>query len=196
MYPRRPGVALDMPRAAGMAAAQPIDVRPAPPHHGHIHHPPPPLAERDRLLLLIAAFKFVKAALFVVVALGTFGLLSRHVAAWAQDGIATLAATYDRGLTHRVVALLERISALSRHRLEALGVAALLYAGLFVTEGVGLWRGRRWAEYLTVVATASLIPFEVYEIARRTTAPRVGALVVNLLVVAYLVRQLRRPGER
>ena len=169
----------------------------APRHHRlHLGPPPPPIRQRDRVLLAIASFKFVKAALFVVVALGAFGLLSRRAAARAQDWVATLAATYDRGLTHRVVALLERISALSRHRLEALGVAALLYAALFVTEGVGLWRCRRWAEYLTVIATASLVPFEVYEITRRITVPRVGALVVNLVVVAYLVRQIRRSAHR
>jgi uncharacterized membrane protein (DUF2068 family) len=160
------------------------------------HHPPPPVRERDRVLLAIALFKFVKATLFVVVALGMFGLLSRSVAEQAQDWVATLAATYDRGLTHRLVELVEKISALSRHRLEALGVVALAYAALFTTEGVGLWRGRRWAEWLTVAATASLVPFELYELARRQTAPRLAALLVNIAVLAYLVAQLRRRDER
>jgi uncharacterized membrane protein (DUF2068 family) len=180
-----------------MSAATPIDT--APTHVGHRHHhqpPPPPIRQRDRVLLTIAAFKFVKAVLFVVVALGAFGLLRRSVADRAQDWVATLAATYDRGLTHRVVELLQRISALSRHRLEAVGVAALLYAGLFVTEGVGLWRGRRWAEWLTVVATTSLVPLEIYELSRRLTPPRFAALFVNLVVVTYLLVQLRRKHYR
>ena len=168
---------------------------PPAPHH-RPHHAPPPLRQRDRVLLTIAFYEFVKAALFVVVALGAFGLLRRSVAQQAQEWVATLAATYDRGLTHHVVELLQKISALSRHRLEALGVAALLYAALFVTEGVGLWRGRRWAEWLTVIATASLIPFELYELSLRLTLPRFAALVINVAVVVYLVVQIRRKHDR
>jgi len=175
-----------------MTATPSLQSAATPAAHHHHHHPPPPLRQRDRVLLTIALFKFLKAALFVVVALGAFGLLSRSVAQQAQDWVATLAATYDRGLTHRVVELLQKISALSRHRLEALGVAALLYAGLFMTEGVGLWRCRRWAEWLTVIATASLIPFELYELTRRLTIPRFGALAINVAVVIYLVREIRR----
>ena len=156
------------------------------------HQQPPPVRERDRVLLAIAAFKFVKAALFVVAALAAFGLLRPHVGELAQRWIATLAATYDNALTRRIVALVTRIASLDRHRLEIVGVLALCYAGLFVTEGIGLWRGRRWAEYLTVIATASLVPFELYEVTQHVTLPRVAALIVNLVVLAYLVRQLRR----
>jgi uncharacterized membrane protein (DUF2068 family) len=162
----------------------------------HHHVPPPPVRERDRVLLAIAAFKFVKAALFVVAALAAFGLLSARLGALADRLIATLAATYDNALTRRVVALLTRIAALDRPRLEIVGGLALCYAGLFVTEGIGLWRGRRWAEYLTVVATASLVPFEVYEVARRVTLPRIAALVINVVVLIYLVQQLRRGRHR
>jgi uncharacterized membrane protein (DUF2068 family) len=182
-----------------MTASHRIEIQTpfAPQRHGRVPHAPPPLRQRDRGLLLIAVFKFVKAALFVVVALGSFGMLSQRVADRAQDWVATLAATYDRGgLTHRLVVALERIAALSHHRLEALGVAALFYAAFFVTEGIGLWRCRRWAEWLTVIATASLVPLEGYELARRLTLPRVAALLINLVVVAYLVWNLRRHAER
>jgi len=56
-----------------------------------------------------------------------------------------------------------------------------------------LWNGKRWAEYLTVVATASLIPFELWEIARHFTWLKVGALGVNVAIVCYLIYLLRRP---
>ena len=74
-------------------------------------------------------------------------------------------------------------------------MACFAYAALFLTEGIGLWRDRRWAEYLTIVATGSLVPLEVFELARKVTAVRIGALVVNLLIVVYLVGRLRRSGE-
>jgi uncharacterized membrane protein (DUF2068 family) len=49
-----------------------------------------------------------------------------------------------------------------------------------------------WAEYLTVWVTVSFLPWEVYEIVRKPALMRVGLLVTNLLVVAYLAWQLRR----
>jgi uncharacterized membrane protein (DUF2068 family) len=69
---------------------------------------------------------------------------------------------------------------------------AFLYATLFIVEGVGLWMARRWAEYLTIIATSSFVPFEVYELFRHVTWPRTVTLVINLLVVAYLVVKVRR----
>ena len=62
-------------------------------------------------------------------------------------------------------------------------------------EGVGLWQRRRWAEYLTVVATSLLVPLEVYELVHHATLLKVGGLVVNLLIVAYLIHVLRRREE-
>ena len=49
-----------------------------------------------------------------------------------------------------------------------------------------------WAEYLTVGVTASFLPWEMYEIVRRLDWLRVGLLVVNLVVLAYLLWWLRR----
>jgi uncharacterized membrane protein (DUF2068 family) len=72
-------------------------------------------------------------------------------------------------------------------------LVALFYAGLFATEGVGLWRERRWAEYLTVIATGSLIPFEIWEVAHRPTPIRFVTFFVNVAVVIYLIVRLRRP---
>ena len=63
---------------------------------------------------------------------------------------------------------------------------------LELVEGVGLWMRKRWAEYLTIVATSLLIPLEVYELAHHATLLKAGGLVVNVLIVAYLVRVLRR----
>ncbi len=55
--------------------------------------------------------------------------------------------------------------------------------------------GRDWAGYLVIVATSSLIPFEIYEIARRTTLLRVSLFVVNVGIVIYLIVTLRREHQ-
>jgi len=103
--------------------------------------------------------------------------------------VAALASSNDRSAVQHVIALL---AGLSPRRLEAVGVGAFLYAVLFTIEGMGLWRGKRWAEYLTVIATLSLVPLEVFELTRAVTPPRLAALVVNLAVVVYLLGRIRR----
>ena len=143
----------------------------------------------DRGLRLIALFKFFKATLLIAVCLGALQLLNPDIATRAQRWATALATSSDRRLLQH---LLARVAGLSPARLELVALGASLYAGLFTTEGVGLWLGRRWAEYLTVVATASFLPIEIFELVQRLTLPRVTALMLNLLVVAYLIYRLRR----
>lgn len=144
--------------------------------------------KRDRALALIAVFKFLQATLFVLLGLGALHLLRPGVVEQVQDWSSTLTLGSGQRLLRTAVAML---SGLSRARIGALGIGGFLYASLFLTEGVGLWLERRWAQYLTVVATAALIPIEVYEVARRLSVGRIAALVVNVVVVLYLVARLR-----
>ena len=66
-------------------------------------------------------------------------------------------------------------------------ITAVAYAVVETTEAVGLWHEKRWAEYLTVVATAGFLPFEILELVDKVTVLRLGALVVNLAVLVYLL---------
>ncbi len=146
-----------------------------------------------RLLRAIAVFKLAKSA-----ALATFG-----VAAWSVAGgealphaMHALAASPLLDAHVGARALLDTIAAMPPLRVRELGAVALVYACLFATEGVGLWRGRRWAEWLTVVATASLLPFEVWALVERVDALSIAAIVVNLAILAWLVTLLRRHVPR
>jgi uncharacterized membrane protein (DUF2068 family) len=150
---------------------------------------PEPGGRKDRGLRLIALFKFAKALLLIAVGLGALQLLDPDTAGRAQRWATALATGSDRRFVQH---LLAQATGQSPGRLEVLALGAFLYAGLFTTEGVGLWLGLRWAEYLTVIATASFVPIEVFEILQRRDLLRVGALVMNLDVVAYLVDGLRR----
>ncbi|MDL5156600.1 DUF2127 domain-containing protein [Actinomycetospora termitidis] len=76
------------------------------------------------------------------------------------------------------------------------GVALAAYALLEGVEAIGLWRGRRWAEYLTLVATSVLLIPELYELSVRVTPTKVVALVVNLAVIVYLLIAKRLFGLR
>jgi hypothetical protein len=69
-----------------------------------------------------------------------------------------------------------------------------LRCGAFVTGEP--WLGRRWGEYFAMVATSVFLPYEVYDLTVKITWLRVGALVINLLLVVYLVWTKRLFGVR
>jgi uncharacterized membrane protein (DUF2068 family) len=142
-----------------------------------------------RALTAIAAFKLVKAALLVVVAVGAQRLLHRDIQTtiihWAR------AVRVDPD-DHILQTILARVARVDPHQIKAISLGLFLYAGLFATEGVGLLCKKRWAEYLTVISTALLLPLEVWEVVRRPHVGRVVVLVANVLIVIYLIVQLRR----
>lgn len=72
------------------------------------------------------------------------------------------------------------------------GLVSLGYAGMLLVEGVGLWLEFTWAAYLTVVSTSLLLPFELYEVFEQVSMLRVGVLLLNLVIVLYLISQLKR----
>jgi uncharacterized membrane protein (DUF2068 family) len=91
---------------------------------------------------------------------------------------------------------LNKLFALSTTKLYLAGVAIAVYALLLAVEAVGLWRGRRWAEYLTFLETAVFVPFEIDELTKAVTTLRVLAIVINLAVLAYLLVKKRLFGVR
>jgi uncharacterized membrane protein (DUF2068 family) len=80
--------------------------------------------------------------------------------------------------------------------LTLVAIGLLLYGLLEGVEGVGLWMAKRWAEYLTVVATAAFLPIEVHELLNSVTATKVGAFLINVAAVVYLVVAKRLFGAR
>jgi uncharacterized membrane protein (DUF2068 family) len=145
--------------------------------------------KRFGVLRTIALYKLVKVLLLLGVAYGELRLRDASLAAkllsWAQ--------TRPYGLEHRMVTqLLEWFSGLSVSRIYALRMVTLAYAAVFAVEGVGLWMEKRWAEWLTTIITASLIPLEAWEIFYRPTIGKVLILLANLAVVGYLVWHVRK----
>ena len=79
--------------------------------------------------------------------------------------------------------------------MKLFGAGALGYGVLELVEGVGLFYRRRWAEWLTVVATSLLIPLELYEVVRSPSLLKAGGIAVNVVIVIYLYRIVRRKGR-
>ena len=146
---------------------------------------------RDAGIWLIALFKLVKALLLLAVGLGLAALLHKDVEATVHHWASVLWVGRE---SRWVEELLAKLTALDRKQLIITEAGTLVYSALLFTEGVGLLMRKRWAEYLTVIITASYIPFEVYATMRRFAAARTVILAINIAVVWYLVIRLR--GER
>ena len=91
---------------------------------------------------------------------------------------------------------LERLVTLQSGTIRLVALVAAGYAVLEGLEAIGLWFMKRWAEYLTFVATTALLPLEVYELTKRVSPFKIVALVVNLAIVLYLLWAKRLFGLR
>ncbi len=152
----------------------------------HPHTTPP----RFLLVLrLIAGFKLVKALIFIALGLGLLSFYRPSFLAYLYRLADELPYLVEQHALREAIAFL---SGLSPTRIQLLATATFLYATLFLVECYGLWRGRYWAEWLTVIATSSLIPFEIYELVRHPTLNKVGIIVANVAILAYLTRQVWR----
>jgi uncharacterized membrane protein (DUF2068 family) len=133
-------------------------------------------SDRDGIIVAIAVFKLLKAAALIAAAIGLIEALKGRID------------------------LTRFTAALTPTRIRLASIASFSYAALFLTEGTGLLMRKRWAEWLTIIATASLIPFEIYAIVKEATTFRIGTLIVNVAVVGYLIcvrertARARRPG--
>ena len=146
----------------------------------------------DAVLRLIALFKLAKSLLLVVLGVATINLRHRDITATLGSWVDQL--HLDPG-GRLVRTLLLHAADFKPRRLVAVSAGMFFYAALLVTEGTGLLFRQRWAEYFTVIVTASFVPLELYEIGRHTTPTRVGVLGINIAIVWYLVLRLRRRGE-
>ena len=145
-------------------------------------------ASHSRFLRLIALFKLVKAALLIAVGVGALKLLHKDVAGAVEHWVELLRLDPNN---HYIDTALEKASNLTPDKIKELGLGSMVYAGLFLTEGIGLWLEKRWAEWLTVIITSSLVPIEIYEIYRHPTAIKIAVLLINMAIVAYLLHTIR-----
>ena len=144
---------------------------------------------RGLLLRLIALFKFVKAILLIATGVGALHFVHTNLTQSAENIVRKY--HLDPG-NHYVALALERSASVTPRRLHELGAVAFIYAALFLLEGIGLWTLRRWGEWLTVIITGSLLPFEIYELCRHPSWATLAVLALNALILGYLVRRLRK----
>ncbi len=157
---------------------------------------------RDKYVLrLIAVDRAIHFVVLGVLAIAVFVFIA-HKSAWQQDFLRIVAAlqgsvggpvnTTNGGIQGE----LTKLFAFSTRNLEITGVVLAAYAALEGVEAVGLWHAKRWAEYLTFVATTLLLGPEIYEIVGKLTVLKVVTLAINAAIVVYLVLAKRLFGLR
>ena len=147
----------------------------------------------NRLIRLIAVFKLFKAVLLIAVGMGALHLIHKDLASVVDYWVARL--SLDPGNRY-VGRALQKIVDITPQKIKGLGIVSFIYAGLFLIEGIGLWLVKRWAEWFSVIITTSLVPVEVYEMYRHSSAIKALILIVNIAVVAYLLYRIRNEPEK
>jgi uncharacterized membrane protein (DUF2068 family) len=143
-------------------------------------------------LRLIALFKFAKVLLLIATSYGVHKLLNADLLERMYNWSAELSDDrFERKLLMRALTWVEGLGA---KRIQIFLAVTIAYAAVALAEGLGLWMRRTWGEWLTVIATSSLVPFELWELITRPPGRRLAlgvTLALNLLIVWYLARQLR-----
>lgn len=148
----------------------------------------PSVVDRTAFLRVVAIYKFVQTVILVALGLATMRLVRPDVAASFEAWVQDLPVGYIQHVSEK---FLGWISGPQTHRVVWLGAALFAYAGLFLVEAIGLWMQRRWAEWLTVIATATLIPPEIYECITHPSLMLFVLFAVNATVVWLLIKRLQ-----
>jgi len=144
----------------------------------------------DAALFAIAIFKFIKGAFLLALVCGAMNLFHKDLAAHVEHWLDQLHIDSNNRFIGALLAKLHLIHTKELKQLSALGAG---YSALFLTEGTGLLFRQYWAEWLTIIATSSLIPFEVFQLVKQFTAIRLLLLVGNVGIVLFLIyRVLQR----
>lgn len=150
-------------------------------------------AWEDIVYTAIACYKLLESLLFVALAFGFLHLVHRNVAEVLQDAFESFHFDIESRFFHWLVT---QASSLTDFKIRAITAFLFFHALLHGTEGVGLYLRKRWAEYLIVVSTASLLPIELYELYVRIVWWKIGILVGNALILLYFIHRLRWEDEK
>jgi len=135
-------------------------------------------------------------AIFVLLGVLQFGLPGVRVEAESLLAAAQDVVGGSRPGQSLLVKGLQEIGNLDTGRVLLLMLATGSYAALEGVEAVFLWRGKRWAEYLTVLATVALMPVTALSMIDKVTTFKMLALGLEILILAYLIIAKRLFGVR
>jgi uncharacterized membrane protein (DUF2068 family) len=137
---------------------------------------------------VIGTLKLISGAFSVAAGIGILHYIDRGHGMGLERVVTHLGLDPHNHIIHTVIS---ELTGIDRLHLRAIEAGTFLYALLHLIEGIGLILERDWAGYLVIVATSSLIPFEIYEISQKWSLVRIAIFVLNLAIVVYLIVVLR-----
>jgi len=139
-------------------------------------------------LRTIALFEAAKGLVVLLAGSGLLLLVHRDVQAMAEQLVSHL---HLNPAKHYPRIFLHSVTGATPSRLQLLALGALAYAAVRLAEAFGLWRERRWAEWMGLVTGVIYLPFEAGAFVRHRHLESLVALAINLAIVAYLAVRLR-----
>ena len=140
-------------------------------------------------LRLIAAMKIVKGFAWAGLALGLFGVVHKDVEAMARHFVQVFRISPEN---HYVELVLEKLGVVEPAELRKLGILTAFDASIQLTEGLGLWFGAWWAEYLVVISTGLFIPEEAAATIEKYSGLRLTILILNLVMFIHVAQLVMR----
>lgn len=140
-------------------------------------------------LKTVAVFEAIKGSLALLAACGVLAIIPREARHVAIELVGRLHLNPGKSYPSVFIRLMENAG---NAQLWLIAALVVVYALVRFAEAYGLWHTRPWAEWLAAVSGAIYVPVEIYEISRGVSWIKVGALAVNIAIVAYMCYVLSR----
>jgi uncharacterized membrane protein (DUF2068 family) len=158
-----------------------------------MEHSPLDTDKEDRYLRWIAILNLSKGVLLCLLAIGLLGFLHQDLDVKVREWVRFLGFNMEGRHIVRFLANVDRVT--DKQLKEWIGITFAV-SGVFIAEGTGLFFRQQWAKYLTIAATSSFIPIELFETHRHFSWMKLGVLFVNVGIVVFLAILLVHEKKR
>jgi uncharacterized membrane protein (DUF2068 family) len=97
---------------------------------------------------------------------------------------------------HFLGKILDRLGGIQTKELQAIRWGCWFYAALHIVEGIGLIGRWRWGEWMVVIATTALIPYELWHVGHHPSWAGLSVIIINVAIALYFVHRLRIHAEK
>jgi uncharacterized membrane protein (DUF2068 family) len=136
-------------------------------------------------LRTVAIFETTKAAMVLLLGCGVFHLMHENLDEVAKHIVQVLHVNPEGNLSNLFFELASY--AASDLNLWVLALGTLVYTSVTLTEAYGLWREREWAQWFSLLSTASYLPPELYWMLRDPSWFKCAVLVINIVIFLFMV---------
>jgi uncharacterized membrane protein (DUF2068 family) len=140
----------------------------------------------------VAVFEATKGALVLLVGFDLLSLAHHDIQQAAEH---LLAHSHLNPASRYPHIFIDVAKQLTNTHLLLIAAGAGIYSLARFIEAYGLWRARRWAQWFAAVSGAIYVPFELFELYERVTWLSLGALALNLVIVAFMLYHLFCPEK-